>query len=129
MQEKWIRVEGHPSACERAVWGDLGKCMVTNRQCGIDICCGLKTCCIEAPHDVYIKERPMRIVDTTRKELLSRIDWLQGFQTGIASTTNNIEAVNKLNQIQHDLVKTYHNMCGQGYIGCHGGEGCASDHK
>lgn len=129
MQDEWTRVEGHPASCERAKWDERGHCLVTKWICGIEICCGLATCCIDTPHDIYKKATQVKITNTTREDVKTRMNWLHGFQQGLGATTNSTEAVNMLCLIHKDLTKLYHGMCGQGIVGCRDGEGCTSDHK
>mgnify|MGYP001559832846 CR=1 FL=1 len=43
--------------------------------------------------------------------------------------TGNEGFADKLEKMAEWMRKLKHNICGQGYIGCTGGEDCTSDHK
>jgi DUF1680 family protein len=51
--------------------------------------------------------------------------WLSAYLQGMADAQQNKE----LARASEWLCKISRNMCGKGFIGCHGGEKCDSDHK
>lgn len=54
---------------------------------------------------------------------------LMNFVAGMASIVPSQTAKEKLRKVEHWLYKLSHNMCGDGYIGCPGGQHCRADHK
>lgn len=54
--------------------------------------------------------------------------YLEGFARSMRPHNEHEEPILQAAKLLRKLGNGLH-MCGQGYIGCHGGEQCSSDHK
>lgn len=54
---------------------------------------------------------------------------LATFVEGMSAGTSFPNTKQKLERVAHWLSKLSSHVCAQGYIGCHGGKTCTSDHK
>ena len=55
-------------------------------------------------------------------------DFLKGYVAGLSHIASEGE-LRPLRDIEKWLRKLRNNMCGQGFIGCRGGDDCSSSHK
>lgn len=61
----------------------------------------------------------------TKTNCISEVDDLAAYLEGFANANRD----EKLYRASQWLRKLRWNVCGAGFIGCHGGEKCTSDHK